>query len=134
MESQIQAAPIHPPAYPMTSPRQQNPITVSNSCPAVVIHIGKESSASATAELVLQMTSLPKISQTFPETRTFMYPFLATLTKDWVYSFQVVTWMFLWTSITNPYVIHISPVGEWATMLGQSKNCSSLWQIKPSLK
>ena len=34
--------------------------------------------------------------------------------------------MFLWTSITNPYAIYISPVGDSATMLDQSKNCSSL--------
>ena len=42
--------------------------------------------------------------------------------------------MFLWTSITNPYAIYTRPAGVCATMLGQSKNCSSLYGIKASLK
>lgn len=38
---------------------------------------------------------------------------------------MVVTWMFLWTSVTNPYAIYISPAGECATMLGQSKRTAA---------
>ena len=37
-------------------------------------------------------------------------------------------------SITNPYAKYISPAGECATVLGQSKNCSSMLGIKLSLK
>ena len=47
---------------------------------------------------------------------------------------MVVTWMFLWTSITNAYAIYICPACECATMLGQSYNCSSLSRIKALLK
>ena len=47
---------------------------------------------------------------------------------------MLVTWMFLRTSITNRYAIYISPAGECATILGQSKNCSSLQGISASLK
>ena len=36
--------------------------------------------------------------------------------------------------VTNPYALYISPTGECATVLGQSKNCSSLQGIKASLK
>ena len=42
--------------------------------------------------------------------------------------------MFLRTSITNRCAIYISPAGECATILGQSKNCSSLQGISASLK
>ena len=47
----------------------------------------------------------------------------------------VVTWLFLlWTSITNPYVIYISPAGECTTVLRQPNNCSSLYRTKVLLK
>ena len=49
---------MHHSACPMMSPRYQNSLTVSNSSPTIVIHIGKASSAPATVEQVLQMKSL----------------------------------------------------------------------------
>ena len=49
---------MHHSACPMMSPRYQNSLTVSNSSPTIVIHIGKASSAPAPVEQVLQMKSL----------------------------------------------------------------------------
>ena len=50
------------------------------------------------------------------------------------WSLMVAIWTFLWTSITYRYPIYISPVGECATMLHHSKNCSSFYGITASLK
>ena len=65
---QAVTASMHPPDCPMTSPRKQNSLTVSNSSPSIVMHVGK----GLTNEILT-------MSEIFPDSRTsFMYPFLAT--------------------------------------------------------
>ena len=42
----------------------------------------------------------------------------------------VLTWMFLWTSITNPYAIYISSGGECTTFLVSLRTAAHCWEYK----